>query len=78
MVIEPQFQQANEFSEGLAAVCVGACVFSKSGGKWGYIDTTGKFVVNPQLDSVEPFRSGVARVFEYIPHDVRAGYVDKS
>ncbi len=35
-VINPQFDYAGSFSEGLAVVEIG--------GKWGYIDKTGKFI----------------------------------
>jgi hypothetical protein len=38
----------NVFPEGLAPVNIGATrngFGSKSGGKWGYIDTTGRFVI---------------------------------
>ena len=35
-VIEPRFDQAREFSEGLAAVRIN--------GMWGYIDTTSKLI----------------------------------
>ena len=38
--MSPQYDACSSFSEGLAAV--------KKGGKWGYIDKTGKTVVSPQ------------------------------
>lgn len=34
----------------------------KDGGKYGYIDSTGKVVINPQFDEASPFQSGLARV----------------
>ena len=34
----------------------------KVGGRWGYIDTTGKLVVNPQFDDVDDFDGALARV----------------
>ena len=37
MAIQPQFDEATDFSEGLAAV--------KIGGKWGFVDKSGKFVI---------------------------------
>jgi len=37
----------SDFSESLAAV--------KIGDKWGYIDTTGKLVIQPQYDMVNGF-----------------------
>ncbi|MHC5595629.1 MAG: WG repeat-containing protein [Nostoc sp.] len=42
VVIKPQFDGCQSFSQGLAAVRVDK--------KWGYIDKTGKFVVSPQFD----------------------------
>ena len=45
VVINPQFECADPFSEGLAAVTI------KDGNvyKYGYIDITGKFVIAPQF-----------------------------
>src|SRR5579862_394911 len=40
IVIEPTFESAANFTEGLAAV--------KANGKYGYIDRTGKFVIQPE------------------------------
>ena len=54
IVIEPQYDEATEFYEGLAAVRIN--------GKWGFIDKTGKIVVKPQYDRVENFYEGVAAV----------------
>jgi hypothetical protein len=31
-------------------------------GRWGYIDKSGKFVINPQFDEASPFADGLARV----------------
>jgi hypothetical protein len=44
------------------------------GGKWGYIDRTGKYVVNPQFDSADPFSEGLATV----KLGSKWGYVDES
>jgi hypothetical protein len=55
IVINPQFDAANDFSEGLAAVSVE--------GKWGYINKTGKIVINPQFDSAGEFTNGRASVY---------------
>ncbi len=66
--IEPRFDFANPFSEGLAAVCTG-CVrksvgehWSVSGGKWGYIDKNGDEVIPFLFDEAGPFEGGRARV----------------
>jgi hypothetical protein len=42
-----QFDDCRSFSEGLAVV--------KIEDKWGYIDKTGKIVINPQFDDAGGF-----------------------
>ncbi len=42
VVVPAQYEWAEDFSEGLAAV--------EKDGKWGFIDTTGAFVIAPQYD----------------------------
>jgi hypothetical protein len=54
MVIKPQFDEAQMFSEGLAAV--------KRGGKWGFIGTNGQEVISFQFDVVGSFSEGLAGV----------------
>ena len=58
VVINPQFDRADDFSEGLARVRIG----DEKTGKWGYIDKEGKFVINPQFDCAEDFSEGLAKV----------------
>lgn len=53
-IIKPQFSQAHNFSEGLAAVGIN--------GKWGYIDKTGQFAINPIFDYAYGFSDGLAQV----------------
>ena len=50
--IKPQFNNAESFSEGLAAVQIGW--------RWGFINKAGAMVINPQFDRVEPFSEGLA------------------
>ena len=54
VVIEPQFDYAGAFSEGLGKV--------KKDGKWGFIDKSGKVVIEPQFDSIFNFSEGLAEV----------------
>ncbi len=54
VVIQPQFDKARDFSDGLAAVF--------NGEKWGYIDKTGKVVIDFQYDIAGDFSEGVAAV----------------
>lgn len=65
-VIEPKFDDAKDFYEGLAP--------AKLDGKWGYIDKTGEFVIHPQFDRADIFSSGVAAV----EVDDKWGYIDKT
>jgi hypothetical protein len=64
--IAPQFDQARAFSEGLAAVRVGAL--------WGFIDRGGRTVVLPRFQSVSDFSNG------YAPARIDGawGYIDRT
>lgn len=53
-IIEPRFENAECFSEGLAAV--------KSGGLYGYINRTGTLVVDPSFSEAGDFHDGIAAV----------------
>jgi len=64
-VIEPKFQDAKSFSDGLAAA-----VQDK---KWGFIDASGKWAIEPQYDKVKYFNSGFALVLK----DDQWQYIDK-
>ncbi len=65
-IIEPKFQWANYFNEGLAPV--------EFEGKWGAIDTTGKFVITPRFRTLDHFFEGLA----YMADSIGTGYVDRS
>jgi hypothetical protein len=69
IVINPQFDLALEFSEGLARVRV------EIGGKQGYIDKSGKIVINPQFDLADEFSQGLAPVLVQLGD--KWGYIDK-
>ena len=47
VIIDPQYEDADSFSQDLAAV--------KKNGKWGYIDTEGNTVIPFQFDYAFPF-----------------------
>ena len=66
MAIPAQFQTALPFSAGLAAVSLG--------GRYGYIDKSGKIVINPQFEQASNFYEGLASV----RMGNRWGYVDKN
>ena len=76
MVIEPQFYDAGQFSDGLAAVRL------KAYGDFGYIDKSGKFVIEPIFRKAEPFDQGLAVVTFFVVDKTgglsNAGIIDKS
>ncbi len=55
-VIDPKFDSAGSFSEGLARV--------RFEGKWGFIDTSGKWVIPPRFEQARVFTGGIAKVKE--------------
>lgn len=78
IVINPQFEGAPDFSEGLAVIST-----SKSGYKEGYIDETGRIVIRPRFDRATSFLEGLAAVGfgEFQLHgggNHRWGFIDKS
>jgi len=68
VVIQPRFDFAAPFSEGLAAYCVGCQRKPEGehlrveGGIWGYMDQQGKTAITPRFEAAENFASGKARV----------------
>ncbi len=66
MIVEPKFEWADNFSEGLASV--------KIGEKFGYIDRTGKIVIEPKFDRADNFSEGLAT----IGIDGKSGCIDKA
>jgi hypothetical protein len=73
IVIEPQFEDAEDFSEGLAPVKVRSdettwCPREPSGSrkgftmKWGYVDKTGKIVIPAEFESADPFSEGLGAI----------------
>lgn len=69
VAIKPQFEIAQPFSEGLAAV--------KVNGKWGFIDQTGRLVIAPRFVNVSNFSDGLARVY-IVDRGPRWVFIDKA
>lgn len=65
-MIQPYFDWADSFTEGLANV--------KMGYKWGYIDKTGKLISRLQFDQANAFSEG----FALVKSGNKYGYIDKS
>jgi hypothetical protein len=58
-VIEPEYEQMEPFSEGLAKV--------KRDGKYGFVDKDGRLAIPVQLDGARDFKNGRAQAFEKLP-----------
>lgn len=73
-VISPQFAAARRFSDGLAAVAEGTVVVKSSNLKWGYVDKSGKKVIECNFEDAGLFSEGLAPVRT----GGKWGYIDKS
>lgn len=64
IIVAPQYNMANAFRNGMAAVNKGATVsnVTANGGKWGYIDSAGHLTIPLIYDYVQDFRGDSARV----------------
>jgi hypothetical protein len=79
LVINPQYDNLDDFSEGLAKVCLGECSIDYLVGyrytkdyatredlaqtfKYGFIDESGKVVINPTFEDANKFSEGMAAV----------------
>ncbi len=71
-VIRPQFQNATEFSEGLAAVTV------DEHGTCGYVDKTGTLIIPAIFHSCDSFADGLAAIEQFdATLGTSVGYIDK-
>jgi hypothetical protein len=73
-VIQPHFNHACSFSEGLAA----AGVTENGGLKWGYIDKMGAWIIQPQFAYTGSFVEGMAVVGVTEGDFMKLGYIDKT
>jgi hypothetical protein len=55
MVVNAVFQNARDFSEGMAAVQMG-------NGKWGFINTLGELIIDAKYESCSDFKGNLAQV----------------
>lgn len=72
VIVKPQYRYANEFSEGMAAVCIAV----KGQPKWGYIDGKGKVIIKPQYDYAQDFHEGLAAVKKG-DYSAQLAFIDK-
>lgn len=80
LVIPLKFDGAENFSEGMAAVCIreGNTFMEKlHNAKYGYIDKTGSIAIDCQFRSAGKFKEGVAPVCSEAT-SFRWGYIDKT
>src|SRR3990172_9166167 len=72
VVVEPQFDEAYPFSEGLGRIGVD----QKTAGKFGFVDATGAIVIEPQFGWANSFSEGVA--LARLEPGGKNGYIDKT
>jgi len=91
LIIQPIYDNARDYCEGYAAVCIGAKPdtyrYSLRGGKWGFIDKLGKIIIDIQYDYVINYSGGYAAVNiggnteyfnpEYTSIGGKWGFIDK-
>lgn len=70
IAITPIFSQAENFSEGLAAVLI------SENGKWGFINKKGVMVIQPNYDYASSFSNGMAVVTVNESGEDKKGYID--
>jgi hypothetical protein len=70
----PQFDDASDFADGLAAVHIG----DYKTGKSSYIDKTGHFVINPQFEHASNFSEGLAAVQIGDAMTGKWGFIDRT
>lgn len=71
--LEECFDIVCDFSEGLAAVCIGNMWV----GKWGFVDINGNIVIPLIYDLVQEFSEGLAAVCLKENFEPKCGFIDK-
>ncbi|HEV3341383.1 MAG TPA: WG repeat-containing protein [Pirellulales bacterium] len=79
VVIEPIYDDARPFREGMARVNRGAIeqafpFSTQVGGKWGFVTTDGQLVIEPQYEEADDFSAGLALVW----NDLQHVFIDRS
>lgn len=71
MVVEPQFDELGEFSDGTALASVA--------GHWGSIDSEGNWLIEPEFDELLDFADGMAAARIFVPklRSARWGYINR-
>ncbi len=76
MTVPAPYEEAEPFSEGLAAVCLEGRSETSETERWGYIDRSGRLVIPAKYEKCDAFREGLAAVksggkWGYIDHTGR-------
>lgn len=66
--IEPIYQRIHDFEDGKARV--------KLDGKWGIIDTNGKYVLKPKYDNISSFDANGLAVIQYGSDRIKYGLIN--
>ncbi|GAB3714763.1 hypothetical protein GCM10027592_54780 [Spirosoma flavus] len=73
LVIRPQFDRADDFSEGMAVVTIVTIHGERTVWKEGYINQLGNVVIPCQFDKAHPFSENMGR----IEVDGKTGFIDR-
>ncbi|WP_010243904.1 WG repeat-containing protein [Acetivibrio cellulolyticus] len=82
-VLEPKYDEVRSFSDGMAMVMIDAdkTDYSVSSNKWGFIDSSGKGVIEPQYAEVSDFVNGFASYRKFTSGlwgQTAEGFIDKT
>ena len=74
IILPVEYEELGDFYEGLAYVCEPSSVDGAGGGRYGYIDKTGTFIVKPEYDYAYNFSNGLA----IVKKNGKYGLIDKT